>query len=424
MNDQPPTVKNKFCGTSQVELTSFRETLGLTTFETWVAYLWRRNEDAVSFASARQIAKDKGMPSASVQRACAKLAKLGLLVDAVWAKEPKGTRFKRTVLGDFREGKISVPRGTLHALERLPKRGGTRKGAGRKKSPKNGERMCSLNQVDSPKTGERMCSLNQVDSPKTPQNDVQTKVNQVDSPYRQEASKVNQVDSTLKSINLFLKEKMQAPDVPEIINLHNNSEELPPYPSANLLSVAKIPRPKLLHENLSDRECVEFMISVYRGAVVSRFKKPCYAFTRGDISKSKYYRGFVSAAGVLKDFEVAPASWAAFSVDAWCDYMTSSKPPGANWVYSAKRLQEKQEWFENELVSYGGGRLLFSAAHTDAIKRYTGLRQQTAQLELTEALIEKWFPGGWQKHYEKATIQNQQDQKKLNELAERGEFIW
>lgn len=427
MNKKPPVVKTHLRGTAKISVNEFRKALGLITFETWLAYIWRRNEEGESFASARSIAREKNHSLSSVNRACKKLMQIKLIQSPAWINSGKRShRYRRIVFGDYRENIITIPRETFDLLDTLPKHGGKRTGAGRKKinqtgsinAPKNSDDLIIqddyvVNQNGSINSQEELHESSTITDTKNQNGSLDLII--------QDDSIKNQDDTALKSIlksNIIFYEN-NAEQVPPIMSV-----ELPPFPSAKLLLVARLPSPKVLGQGLSDRECVERMVTAYRGAITSRYKKTSYAFTRGDLTRSRFYRGFVSASEFLREYEIAPASWCAFSVDAWREYMNSKKEPGANWVYSIKRLEEKQDWYENELVSYRGGRLIFSDEHKTILRKYEALKKQTMQVELTDELIRKFFPHGWETAYEQATRANKHTQERLNDLVNNGKFIW
>ena len=89
-----------------------------------------------------------------------------------------------------------------------------------------------------------------------------------------------------------------------------------------------------------------------------------------------------------------------------------------------KRLEERAGWFDREAASYGGGRLLFTQKHKELLRKYEGLRRAAYRELLTEKLIERFFPGGWEKHYDEAEKESAKDSARLLALVKRGDFIW
>ena len=204
---------------------------------------------------------------------------------------------------------------------------------------------------------------------------------------------------------------------------------MPPYPSVGFIGVPKIPAPPLLDKDLSDEASVKTLSEAYRGAFRSRYGKVSYVMTRGSIKKNKFFRSFVACADYMRDNEIPPAAWAAFSLDCWISFGeknegSNKKPPPVNWVFSMKRLEERAGWFDREASSYGGGRLLFTRAHKELLRKHEGLKRAAHKELLTEELIEKFFPGGWEKHYDKAKKESAADQARLRDIVRQGEFVW
>jgi hypothetical protein len=206
--------------------------------------------------------------------------------------------------------------------------------------------------------------------------------------------------------------------------------ELPPYPSTSLIGVCKIPQPPTLKEGLSDVAMVTKLGEAYRAVFESRLGKRSYVLSRGKVKNSKSYPGLLAAAQWMQEGDVAPMAWAAFSFDCWTAFDEkkgdgpNGKPPPLNWVFSVKRLDERAGWYDREASSYGGGRLLFTDAHRNLLAQYEGLRRACYKHLLTEALVDDWFPGGWEKHYEEAKALAVADQARMNDIVRRGEFVW
>ena len=426
----PPIVKKKIAGSLVVESDYLRKKLGRVTFDVWTAFIWRRNEDGVSFASASLIGEYKKISKPSVKRACDKLEKVGLIRDSEWVISRGKRRFKRVILGDFRKGIITIPKPVKAKLEELPKWGGARKGAGRKiqddmsSYPNLQDDISSSPSIIKPsQQGIKMI-------PSWDQDDTTLK-----RTLKEEDNFLKEIMAELfapsddflleeLSEHLFFPDMNQIPDEPPRIDIL----EMPPYPSVSRIGVAKLPPPPLIDENASLDKKVNLLVTAYRGSVESRYKKRCYAFSRGSIENSKYYKTLCAATESFTDLDVSPFSWCAFSIDAWLKYNATpknkSKPPPANWVFSSKRITENFSWFKREANKYGGGLLFYSSSYKDLYKRYDGLRRACFREELTHDLMEKFFPGGWEKFYERAKKEASADQVRLYQMMKRGEFLW
>ena len=428
MNSSPPVVKKKISGSTVVNIEYLRKKLGNITFDVWTAFLWRRNEEGISFASASSIARSKDISQPSVKRACDKLEKIELIKGAEWVISKGRRRFKRIIFGDYRKGVVTIPKKCKELMSSLPKWGGTRQGAGRKGKPCSNQDDISIY----PKQSGEFKSY-------------QVGIKMIPSRYQDDTT----LKRSFKRGDKFLKEFMPElaapkndfvlkktpehlffPDIEEVRDEPPRKEimDLPPYPSVSRVGIAKLPAPPLLDPEATMEKKVDMMVRAYRGAVESRYNKRCFAFSRGDIRNSKYWKLLTEAAETLCDFEASPFSWAAFSMDAWIKYSATpknkKKPPPANWVYSAKRIADHSSWFQRESTNYSGGRLYFTNKHKEILRRYDGLRRDSMRVEITEEVMERWFPGGWEQFYARAKGEAADDQARLNKMAARGDFIW
>ena len=496
-------VSPRIAGNVIIEAATMRRKLGITAFDVWVSFLWRRNKEGISYASARSISRSKGLPYSSVRRACTKLVRLKLSGPGQWIKNENGLRrHRRVIYGDFRKGVILVPPETAVLLQQKSSWGGARDNAGRPAKKKPYEDSSSPNiqvdthsqvlcpedrgntniqvdthliqvgrtlkrgikkdidyipfgdimepesapnlifpfrvatwsqaDIDEPTSFSRGSSVDHdhtKDGPNQdpPENNPLEDILEVppilaEPPICQEEPTVkHKVEPIRENTNI---------QVGQVINpIIEKTMPMPPYPSVGLIGVPKVPAPPKLDEGLTDEQCVKKLGEAYRGAYESRYGKRCYVMTRGSVKKSKFYKALVSASHFIRDNEIPPASWAAFSLDCWISFGeknegSNKKPPPVNWVFSMKRLEERAGWFDREASSYGGGRLLFTAKHKDLLKRYDGLRRAAYRELLTEELINRFFPGGWEKHYDEAEKESANDHARLLAMVKRGDFIW
>lgn len=497
---EPPVVKDYISGRKVVDLNAFRRRLGLTAFDVWVAFLWRRNRDGHSFASARSISRFKNLPYTSVRRAIVKLGEMKLITDARWVKNEAGNkRFRRTIVGDFRMSVVTITKQSYEEINRKSTWGGAREGAGRpckEQSEVIGTNtyiqvgttspdirdstyiQVGTTSIQDERTLKSMVkrkedyipfgdimredfapsfSINSSDfveedsydddeiPPVLPASSLEPELSS--STPNQRTDKESPAEAILDKIPDSLAHNIQPPEIDDMkssddissspyiqVGQGNNptiekTVPMPPFPSTGLITVPKIPPPPCLSNSLNDEQCVKKLGEAYRGAYESRYGKRCYVMTRGSVKRSKFYKALVAAANFMRDNDIAPASWAAFSLDCWISFGeknegSNKKPPPVNWVFSMKRLEERSGWFDREASSYGGGRLLFTAKHKDLLRRYEELRRAAHKELLTEELIERFFPGGWERHYDAAKKEAAKDTARLLAMVKRGEFVW
>lgn len=490
---EPPVVKANITGGVIVDLDILRRRIGLTAFEVWVAFLWRRNREGHSFASARSISRAKKLPYTSVRRACSKLLEYYLIKECRWILNDTGlNRFRRTILGDYRNGVILIPDITNTRLAARKTWGGAREGAGRPyKTHGEPPRVSSYIQDDTTPTDIRGITNIQDDTASIQvgrtlssmfKRDINYPLRGImredfapdnsdffDEPSILGLDSFDKIPPVLSESSLIASNGLSGVvhdnphdrrlDTPsndfvqnQIVD-HNedrkhmrNDEEdiretpyiqvghgsnpdngksvpMPPYPSVGFVGVPKIPPPPVLSDELSDEDCVKKLAEAYRGAFESRYNKRSYVLTRGSLKKNKYYTSFVEAAHFIRDNDVAPAAWTLFMFDN-AEHEGKKNKPTINRVFNPKTLDNYLSWFNREATSYGGGRLLFTDAHKEILRRYEGLRRDAHKEKLTNTLIEKWFPDGWESHYEKAKKEAAKDQARLCDIVRHGGFVW
>jgi hypothetical protein len=498
---EPPVVLDRIAGNIVIDAATMRRRLGLTAFEVWVSFIWRRNKEGHSFASARSISRSRNLPYTSVRRACEKLTKMRLIQDPRWVLNSTGLkRFRRTIVGDYRKGIILINSDVKTMLNAKKSWGGARVNAGRP-SKKNREtpdiQVDTTYEVNIPQDREitdiqdgatliqvgrtlrrslkkdidyiplkgnimdrvaapAFSSIfgtfdknNSIDCeeeppapPESPVLDVHDKpgaypLSEKDLPLETPSNDFSlnpprEQNKECKEMNTPKEDTRETPYI-QVGQGSNPSIEktmpMPPYPSVGFIGVPKVPAPPLLEADLTDESYVKTLAEAYRGAFRSRYDKPSYVMTRGSVKKSKFFRSFVACANFMRDNEIAPAAWAAFSLDCWISFGeknegSNKKPPPVNWVFSMKRLEERAGWFDREASSYGGGRLLFTRSHKELLRKYEGLKRAAHKELLTQDLIERFFPGGWEDHYDKAKKESAADQARLRDIVRQGEFVW
>ena len=491
---EPPVVNADIAGNKVIEIDIIRRRLGLTAFEVWIAFLWRRNKHGHSFASARSISRSRNLPYTSVRRACTKLTEMRLIREGRWVLNDSGLkRFRRTILGDYRNGIILIPETVSERIKTKKTWGGARNGAGRPyKTHDEPPRVSSYIQDDTTPSDIRGITDIQVGTTiiqdeRTLKSSIKRTINyplkgimrEVFAPqisdFFDEGSTfdVNSLDGVppvltesplvapidcdeggcekdderaLETLsgdfvqNQILdhnedrkhmrKDEDDIRETPYIqVGQGSNPDNgksvpMPPYPSVGFVGVPKVPPPPMLSDELSDEDCVKKLAEAYRGAFESRYHKRSYVLTRGSLKKNKYYTSFVEAAHFMRDNDVAPAAWTLFMFDNAAHEGKKNKPPTINRVFNPKTMDTLLSWFSREASNYGGGRLLFTDAHKDILRRYEGLYRDAHKEKLTNTLIEKWFPGGWESHYDKAKKETAKDQARLCDIVRHGGFVW
>ena len=143
-----------------------------------------------------------------------------------------------------------------------------------------------------------------------------------------------------------------------------------------------------------------------------------------------------SAVALLTSEEIAPAAWAAWSVDVWRDYVASKSngenPPRLSYVFGAKRLGDHKVrgWFAREGGAAAGGRVIFTPEHRALVLRWQRMKMDASRRgavtpsELA-AVADRWFPpGAFDAAVRRARESASREERALRDRVERGEFVW
>jgi len=205
---------------------------------------------------------------------------------------------------------------------------------------------------------------------------------------------------------------------------------VPRHPS-ELLKPAIIPSPPQIPDGLSDMDAAMWLVRTYRGVVKSVTKKECWVLaTRQQLAKSKYLKTLASAARMMREMEIPPAAWAMFSMDVWRKFGKgkASMPPIA-WMFSEKRMADREGWFRHEEGGYHDSRIIYGDAAQDIMRRWAGMYGALVRALSTggdlSAVVGRFFPDGmYDKLIDRANREAADDQLVLNKAMVRGDWIW
>jgi hypothetical protein len=203
---------------------------------------------------------------------------------------------------------------------------------------------------------------------------------------------------------------------------------VPPVPW-NLVPLAQTPHPPLLVAEMSDEERAHALASAYRGATEKHFKRnTSWAFRKGALSQSKFYKTLVDGAARLLELEIAPAAWASWSCDVWKAYHGKSEPPPVSWVFGSKRIMEDRGWFEREHGSYSGGRDVVGPKRKWLMQTYMRMRlaiQDAEAWDNPQPFVDRYFPGtAYAKAVDAAKAEVAETTAKMRRDVDAGVFLW
>ncbi len=209
---------------------------------------------------------------------------------------------------------------------------------------------------------------------------------------------------------------------------------LPPAPAAALIPTVPVPAPAELPCDATDAEAVEMLARAYRGAVERTFGTPSMLMLRGATAAHKDFARLLLVARLMQAAGVPPAAWVLFSFSVWREYGPKSKrgkhSPPVSFVFSAKRLAERIEWFESQRDRWSGGQMLLVPEHQALLRDYQAmwselLMQEPADREGVRVIVERWFPGdAWERRVALAQAQAAELKLRVRERVRAGGVLW
>lgn len=177
---------------------------------------------------------------------------------------------------------------------------------------------------------------------------------------------------------------------------------LPPYPGLEVIPPVRRPAPRPLPDRIDPEDAARFLAASYRGAVAEKFPRAELSrFLRGRTRPKdhKHFKLLVDAAEHMRAQKIAPGAWALFSCDVKIA-ATQPRPqiPQVPWVYSLKRLQTRQEWFEDDRDEYAVERHEFGYYHLQLLADWNRMWSELRRIapdtrpQVME-VVDRFFPG-------------------------------
>jgi hypothetical protein len=217
---------------------------------------------------------------------------------------------------------------------------------------------------------------------------------------------------------------------------------VPRVPTAAFIPNPMVKGPPLLNATTTPVERFRAIARTWTAAFNCRygpFGKQTFIFTKvlknpAKIFRSRYFKTIQQAAELFIEKEIPPAAWIMYSFDMWHEYYgqhDEDDPPPIFWVLGKKRILEKYGWFCGEAPSYFSGRKLFTSTHYEIIRLFNKMyaHMKTLPLDSTDAEIqaiaELYFPNGlYDRLVAKAIKKTERIQKTLDDLRDKGEWLW
>jgi hypothetical protein len=451
-----------------VELSELRRKLGCSALQVWQALLLLRAADNTIHATRRGLGRIKGfaeLPDRAVKKALGRLRAACLIQDIGWRVLRVPVRgqwaerevFLRRVYGTRGQSSGSpvvegayVPREAALAIARLPGWGGARPGAGRPpRSPvAEGIQEAPGGIQEGPIRAPEGYSRGATDRNLLHSLE-RSEVLPTEEPLARggargsfEENPEPEAPPAAPSADLpagrFGVAPAELPGLPwESILRVSGRGVVPPFPGQEVVAPAVVPDPPRLRPELTERSMATMLVRAYRGAVESRYGRGGSYRLPPEGKMVDANLSLLAAAGrLLAAEEIAPAAWAAWSVDIWRDYVASrssnENPPRLAYVFGAKRLEDPRVrgWFANEGGAAAGGRVIFTPEHRALVLRWQRMRFDVMRRgavtpeELSAVASRWWPPGAYDAAVRRAREAASREERALRDRVERGEFVW
>jgi len=202
---------------------------------------------------------------------------------------------------------------------------------------------------------------------------------------------------------------------------------MPPYPGVEVIRPATVPPPPVIPDEAPDLRAATMCAEAYWGELRSTYEGQ-YG-RRGDVARSKHFAALTAAGRFLREEGVSPAVWVQWSIRCWAQTAAGErKPPTMAWVFSARRMESKWEWFLHECGSNDSRwHLPIGGTHRKLLNRWCSLAVAVRGRTLDEAarLVAHFFPGDtYNEMVAEARAEVEQQQMMLDEDVRRGRWIW
>jgi hypothetical protein len=198
---------------------------------------------------------------------------------------------------------------------------------------------------------------------------------------------------------------------------------IPNLPRFPQLKSATIPHPPRLSPDASTELAAREIARAYAGAYEASTGKPCWAARRPE--RTKNWALLLAAAEFIRDADVPPAAWVAWSFDVWAK--KTGRPPPISWVFSVRRLGDRFDWFSHDHYDEIGGTIVAGPKEKGMFQRYTALLEaidrEGAHADAAP-LVARYFPEGWDAAVAAVEREIRQTRERLETQLADGAWLW
>lgn len=187
-----------------------------------------------------------------------------------------------------------------------------------------------------------------------------------------------------------------------------------------------VPNPPMLPD-LPEAEQVRFIAKAYETAM-KFYGEKCLYF-RGSTIPEKHYKTLKAVIPFIVEFKISPIIWVAFSIEVHQKYVQRGWP-SLGWVFSEKRLVERNEWMVWCESKFRGGWYLYGSAHRELLRRFqdmwVDLMGENPQTQArVEQIVDQHLPKRRLRDLvEAAKVDAERIQYEIDKRFMKGEFLW
>lgn len=223
---------------------------------------------------------------------------------------------------------------------------------------------------------------------------------------------------------------------------------LPSFPGPDALRLAKKPSPPMLVRGAGDPEHARVMGRAYRTVITSLYgrtptekvdggkqRRAAFSVIKGAaILQHPEYPTLCNAAGLLVRYTISPLAWVAYSYGGWVAIRAHNRRlplyPTVKWVYSMKRLEERQLYFAWHEGFHQGSLVDLAEEHRELVVLYSKmraalLREKTLTTAQVQKHVDAFLPRREYARLARAA-QAKYDARRdeYQDQLDRGDYIW
>ena len=207
---------------------------------------------------------------------------------------------------------------------------------------------------------------------------------------------------------------------------------VPGMPRLPTFEAAVVPHPPLLSTDCTLDECVAVMLRTYAGAYRAVTGEVAWSVRSVQAAKTEYSKSTLrllrDAARALRQAEIAPAAWVAWSFDFWCRTKAyTGHPPALGWTFSPGRITERQAWFTSSGAGQSGGAHVTGLRERDLARRWFALGllvDRERAWEDASPVVARVFPEGFDEAVRAVEREVTEAKARLAQRVAGGEWVW